>query len=50
MVKKKIMDQLESCQIFQKVFERLIYNQLNEFMEINFSKFFTGFRKNHNTQ
>ena len=35
---------------FSKVFERLIYNQLNEFMETRFSKFPTGFRKNHNTQ
>ena len=29
---------------------RLIYNQLNEFMEAKFSKFLTGFRKKHNTQ
>ena len=35
---------------FSKVFERLIYNQLNEFMETKFFKFFTGFRRNHNTQ
>ena len=30
-----------------KVFERLIYNQLNEIMETRFSKLLTGFRKNH---
>ena len=35
---------------FSKVFERLIYNQLNEFMEIKFSKFLTCFRKIHNPQ
>ena len=35
---------------FSKVFERLIYNQRNEFMEIKFSKFLTSFRKIHNTQ
>ena len=35
---------------FSKVFERLIYNQLNEFMETKFSKFLTGFRRNYNTQ
>ena len=35
---------------FSKVFERLIYNQLNEFMETKVFKFFTGFRRNHNTQ
>ena len=48
-MKKEIIDQLDSYQIFQ-VFERLIYNQLNEFMEIKFSKFLTCFRKIHNTQ
>ena len=30
---------------FSKVFEKLIYNQLNEFMETKFSKFLIGFRK-----
>ena len=35
---------------FSKVFERLIYNQLNEFMEAKSSKFLTSFRKKHNTQ
>ena len=35
---------------FSKVFEKLIYNQLNEFMETKFSKFLIGFRKNYNTQ
>ena len=33
-----------------KVFERLLYNQLNKFMEIKFSKFLTDFRENHNAQ
>ena len=35
---------------FSKVFEKTIYNQLNEFIETKFSKFLAGFRKNHNTQ
>ena len=35
---------------FSKVFERLIYNQLNKFMETKFFKFLTDFRKNHNAQ
>ena len=35
---------------FLKLFERVIYNQLHEFMETKFSKFLIGFRKNHNTQ
>ena len=32
---------------FSKVFERLIYEQLNEFMGRTFSRFLTGFPKNH---
>ena len=35
---------------FSKVFEGLIYNQLNEFMETKFSKFLTGFGKDHKIQ
>ena len=30
---------------FPKVFERLIYNQLSEFMETKYSKFRTGSRR-----
>ena len=33
-----------------KVFERVIYNQINEYIEPFLSKVLTGFRKNHNTQ
>ena len=33
-----------------KVFERIIYNQINEYIEPFLSKVLTGFRKNHNTQ
>ena len=32
-----------------KVFERLIYNQINEYIEPFLSKVLNGFRKNHNT-
>ena len=35
---------------FSKVFERLIYNQINEYIEPFLSKILTGFRKSHNTQ
>ena len=35
---------------FSKVFERLLYNQIEAFFEDKFSKFLTGFRKNHSTQ
>ena len=35
---------------FSKVFEKLIYNQINSFMEPKLSKYLAGFRKNHNTQ
>ena len=33
-----------------KVFERVIYNQLNEYIEPFLSEVLTGFHKNHNTQ
>ena len=33
-----------------KVFERLIYNQIEKFMENKLSTLLTGFRKNHSTQ
>ena len=35
---------------FAKLFEGIIYSQLNDYMENKFSKYLTGFRKNHNTQ
>ena len=33
-----------------KVFERIIYKQINEYMETKLSKYITGFRKLHGTQ
>ena len=33
-----------------KVFEKLIYSQINTYMSYKLSKYLTGFRKNHNTQ
>ena len=33
-----------------KAFEKLIYSQINTYMSDKFSKYLTGFRKNHNTQ
>ena len=33
-----------------KVFEKLIYSQINTYMSDKFSKYLTGFCKNHNTQ
>ena len=35
---------------FAKLFESIIHSQLNDYMENKFSKYLTGFRKNHNTQ
>ena len=35
---------------FAKLFESIIYSQLNDYIENKFSKYLTGFRKNHNTQ
>ena len=33
-----------------KIFEKLIYKQLNQFIESRFSKFICGFRKGYSTQ
>ena len=35
---------------FSKIFEKLIYNQIFEFMNPKLSKYITGIRKNHKTQ
>ena len=35
---------------FSKIFEKLIYNQIFEFMNPKLSKHITGFQKNHNNQ
>ena len=35
---------------FAKPFESINYSQLKDYMEKKFSKYLTGFRKNHNTQ
>ena len=37
-------------QHISKVFERVIYNQINSFMENKISKCVTGFKKSHGTQ
>ena len=33
---------------FTKLFERILFMQLNRYMQSKFSKYLTGFRKNHN--
>ena len=35
---------------FSKIFEKLIYNQVNSYMEPKLSKYLAGFRRNHNAQ
>ena len=35
---------------FSKIFEKLIYSQVNSYMEPKLSKYLVGFRRNHNTQ
>ena len=35
---------------FSKIFEKLIYSQVNSYMEPKFSKYFVEFCRNHNTQ
>ena len=34
---------------FTKLFESILFTQLNRYMQNKFSKYLTGFRKNHNT-
>ena len=41
---------LSTLSNLSKVFEKRIYSQINTYMSDNFSKYVTGFRKNHNTQ
>ena len=35
---------------FSKVFEKLLFEQINDHMQSKFSQHLTGFCKNHNTQ
>ena len=35
---------------FAKFFENIIYSQLNDYIENKFSKYLTGFHKNHNSK
>ena len=35
---------------FTKLFESILFTQLNRYMQNKFSKYLTSFRKNHNTQ
>ena len=35
---------------FTKLFESILFTQLNGYMQNKFSKYLTGFRKNHDTQ
>ena len=41
---------VSTLSILSKVFEKLIYSQINTYMSDKFSRYLTGFRKNHNTQ
>ena len=35
---------------FSKVFEELLFEQINDHMQSKFSKYLTGFRKNYSAQ
>ena len=35
---------------FTKLFESILFRQLNRYIQTKFSKYFTGFRKSYNTQ
>ena len=42
---RKIIDRISTLSNFFKIFEKLIYNQIFEFMNHKLSKYITGFRK-----
>ena len=42
---RKIIDRISTLSNFCKIFEKLIYNQIFEFMNHKLSKYITGFRK-----
>ena len=49
----KGLKQSEVIPVYKKLdlfFERVIYNQINSFMEKKISKYVTGLRKSHGTQ
>ena len=54
MINKTVVQWVYQLKVFQsnqlKIFEKLVYSQINTYMSDKFSKYLTGFRKNHNTQ
>ena len=50
-LKKKIIDRSVSIlPQMSKIFERILYKQIDTFMTTKFSPYLCGFRKNHNAQ
>ena len=47
---KKNYDPESMLSTFSKLFEKLLFEQINDHMQRKFSKHLTGFRKNHSTQ
>ena len=47
---KKNYRPVSMLSIFSKVFEKLLFEQINDHLQSKSSKHLTGFRKNHNTQ
>ena len=41
---------LETLSIFSKIFQKLVYNHVNSYVEPKFSKYLVQFHRNHNTQ
>ena len=48
--KKENYRPVNMLSIFSKVFEKLLFEQINDHMQSKFSKHLTGFCKNHSTQ
>ena len=50
MTDKKSYRPISTLSNFSKIFEKLIYIQINSFIDSKLSKYLAAFRKNHNTQ
>ena len=48
--KKENYRPISTLSNLSKVFERILHDQISNFIEPKFSKFLVGFRKKHNTQ
>ena len=50
LLNKEKYDPLSVLSYFSEIFEKIVYKQINSYMEPRFSHLLCRFRKNHNTQ